>query len=400
MRTGLAISVALHGGLILFAVFDGMFNAPPLDEDLIEVSEVDILSEAQFDALTSSAPEFVPTDMLALSTPEESIQDANTDEIETEVEVSDISGPEDPSEADAQADLTDIRTRPTVTANVNTVDLAPQLPQQNDLAMVRPMAQAAPTSRPTLNRPSMSPAAPPRQAPRITTRSNPRPPEDVRRADDRQEEVTQGETPTETPVEDQDATAPEESADRIVPEITETVEAPAPEPDPEATEELADVDNTTTAPVAAAPPPARPQRVVEAAEAEQPAEPDPAPAAETETAQSAPVGAPLTIGEIDGFKAAIRQHWNLAILDGLPNSDELIVTVSFRLAQDGTVVNGEVRAVTPANPQGAFALAFQAAQRAVLQASFRGDIRLPVEKYARWQEVEITFDPSTQQIGF
>ncbi|MBB5515959.1 hypothetical protein FHS89_001979 [Rubricella aquisinus] len=396
MRTGLAISVALHGGLILFAVFDGMFNAPPLDEDLIEVSEVDILSEAQFDALTSSAPEFVPTEMLALSTPEESIQDANTDEVETEVEVTDISGPEDPSEADAQADLSDIRTRPTVTANVNTVDLAQRLPQQNDLAMVRPMAQAAPTSRPTLNRPTMSPAAPPRQAPRITTRSNPRPPEDVRRADERQEEVAQGETPTETPVQEQDATAPEESSDQIVPEITDTDEAPA----PETTEEFADVDNTTTAPVAAAPPPARPQSVVEAAEADQPADPEPAPAAQTETAQSAPVGAPLTIGEIDGFKAAIRQYWNLAILDGLPNSDELIVTVSFRLAQDGTVVNGEVRAVTPANPQGAFARAFQAAQRAVLQASFRGDIRLPVEKYARWQEVEITFDPSTQQIGF
>lgn len=400
MRTGFIISTALHGGLILFAVVDGMFNAPPIEEELIEISEVDILSESAFEALTSTAPSFVPTDMGALSTPEESIQDANTDEIETEVEVSDISGPDDPSAADAQADLTEIRTRPTVRAQVNSVDLAPQLPQQNDLALVRPTSQALAPSRPTLTRPSMSPAAPPRQAPRISTRSNPRPPEDTPVDETPQEQIAEGETPTEAPVEVQDAAAPEESSDQIVPEITDTEVAPAPEPvDPETETELANVDNTTVAPVTAAPPPSRPQSVVETAAATEP-EPTPTPATQTDQSDNAPVGAPLTVGEIDGFKAAIRQYWNVAILDGLPNSDELVITVAFRLTENGEVVDNEVRAVSPANPQGAFLRAFMTAQRAVMQASFRGDIRLPADKYARWREVEITFDPRTQQIGF
>lgn len=56
MKFGLYISGIAHGALILWLLFGGLFTPQP-EDDLLQVSQVSILSEAEFDALTNSAAE-------------------------------------------------------------------------------------------------------------------------------------------------------------------------------------------------------------------------------------------------------------------------------------------------------------------------------------------------------
>ncbi len=56
MKFGLYISGIAHGVLIAWLLFGGLFTSQPKD-DLLQVSQVSILSEAQFDALTNTDAE-------------------------------------------------------------------------------------------------------------------------------------------------------------------------------------------------------------------------------------------------------------------------------------------------------------------------------------------------------
>ncbi|MEL6583778.1 MAG: hypothetical protein AAFQ36_08080 [Pseudomonadota bacterium] len=420
MRNGLLISFSAHAALIIFAVADGIIASEPEtpDEEII-LSSVDILSEAEFQATFSTAPDFVPTDTIALGVPEELVQEADASDEEALVEVTDIDGPDDPSARDGDPDLSAVRNVVRVETTQETAELTSVLPQAPVLGIQRPTAPNARPTRPTPARPTMGRPTPPRPSLNIDTTPSAPPPEETETAREEQTEVAEAteqaeEAPAETA---QDETAREEAATDIIPQIAEDVtdageETDLAQIDEEAEEPAVPIVSETDDPdlidpdqqISGAParselPPARPAPAEEVQLAEN-----------TERATEAgdpnldsngfPIGSPISAGERQGLVDAIGQYWNLSILDGLPNSDELTVTVGVTLNQDGTILNGEVRPIEPADPQGPYLRAFQAAQRAVLQAGFRGDIDMPPEKYARWREVEITFNPGTQQIGF
>ncbi|MDA5093998.1 energy transducer TonB [Aliiroseovarius sp. KMU-50] len=204
----------------------------------------------------------------------------------------------------------------------------------------------------------------------------------------------------------------------------ETVEAPAPAPEPEATPlpevtptapEAATTEIVTEAKeseeeIAAAPtrsprPPTRPERPETPAVTEPEETPEPADTAanavanavsdaiaggqQDTPAQDIPEGPPLTRGEKEGLKLAIKQCWNL----GSTSSDALRTTVMVLVDMDRNGKPGTMRMVGWDGPgQGSADIAYQAARRAILICGKNG-YDLPAEKYGQWRQIEITFNP-------
>jgi hypothetical protein len=427
----LFISIGVHAVLLGAAILDGLVLATPdVPDEEIVLDGVEIISEAEFDAISSVAPEFVPTDTIDLGLPEQLAQDASASDQEAEVEVSDIDGPDDPSSRDGDPDLSAVRNAVRVDTTQETAELTAALPQAPVLGLARPTAPSARPSRPVAARPALGRPTPPRPSLNIDTRPSAPPPEETEVAEEEQTEIAEAtEATEEAPVEEaQEETAPEEAATEIIPQVAEDDEPPATEvaeADPASEEpaipEVSETDDPNLldpdeqiagAPLISRVPPARrpdeQSTVQEVATNEPSAEQvatveDPAPETPLDPnldPNGFPIGSPISASEREGLVDAIGQFWNTAILDGLPNAEQLVITVGVTLNEDGTILNNEVRPIEPANPQGAYARAFQAAQRAVLQAGFRGAINMPPEKYARWRELEITFNPGNNQIGF
>lgn len=121
------------------------------------------------------------------------------------------------------------------------------------------------------------------------------------------------------------------------------------------------------------------------------------------TPQSAPVAeAPrrgigdqsaMTMNLADALRAQMRECWNPPV--GAPNPEQLIVDVEVYLAQNGALARApqltpQSRAAANANPH--LRAAAEAALRAVnICAPYRN---LPVDQYAQWRDVIITFDPT------
>ncbi|WP_185804341.1 hypothetical protein [Pontivivens nitratireducens] len=423
MRNALKISAGLHALLIVAS----LVSIPWFDrdeEETIRVAQVSILTESQFDAAVSQAPQTVPmTTLDALAAPGEENLDAARPDAEMDVTINELDGPDAPTEADAQADLSAVLTTNRVTVDDEVTTLAPELPGAFDTALNSPVARPEPRPE-SLDRPAgMSPPRPQAPSLRIDTAPAAAPPEDVRTADETQEEIRLSTEGT-TDLPPQEATAPEEAATEIIPEIAEDL--PEPEPTPLDTDPL-DADPLDAlaaepapqddgAPLASVRPQARPEirepvtqpvRTVETTE--QPAEPvepaastpdqPPAVDAPERQATSIPQGPPLTSGEIGNLTSAISSKWNVGRVAGLEGGDQLVVTVGITLDRSGRVV-GDVRPIRPSSPDGAYALAFSVARSAIMQASNAGAIILPVDKYGQWQEIEITFDPSKTVVGF
>jgi hypothetical protein len=217
-------------------------------------------------------------------------------------------------------------------------------------------------------------------------------------------------------------TAPDPT-DQPVPE-TPKVEEQAPERATTQTPVEKDVAEVTqsSAPVTSSRPKARPdkpkpadvpQTEVAAAEAPKPAA---APAPSTEASvndalaealsgeasdQPAPgtgtaaSGPPLTSGEKDAMRVAVKQCW--VVDNGAPWAS-VVVTVGFDLSQDGRVVDGSIRMVdATGGDDAAVRTAFEAARRAVLRCQKQG-YPLPPEKYDQWKQTEIVFDPSKMRL--
>lgn len=100
----------------------------------------------------------------------------------------------------------------------------------------------------------------------------------------------------------------------------------------------------------------------------------------------------MTMSETDALLAQMRECWNLPA--GAPEPEKLIVTIHVYLNPDGTLarspeVSGETRAAAALNPY--MRMAAENALRAVYVCE---PYRMPVEKYASWREIRMTFDPS------
>ena len=101
-------------------------------------------------------------------------------------------------------------------------------------------------------------------------------------------------------------------------------------------------------------------------------------------------GTPLTVSEIDAIKRQIRRCWSADA--AAKELDELVVTIEVWMNEDGTVrearIAPETRIRGPAH-RAAAERALRAVQNERCQP-----YRLPPEKYARWRQMKLDFDPS------
>jgi len=103
-----------------------------------------------------------------------------------------------------------------------------------------------------------------------------------------------------------------------------------------------------------------------------------------------PSGPPLTETEREGLRLAVRECWNVN-----PSSEaaRITVTVGLSMEQNGKPLASSIRLLTASDgSQTAIISAFDAARRAILRC-VKGGYDLPAEKYDRWREIEITFNP-------
>lgn len=356
MRRAWIISALGHLALLVAILLGGMFARDRFPE--VTVSEVSIISEAEYAALALPAP--AP---------------------EIESEVPEVAPP--PEDAPPEPPVED--TAPNVPEPAPVEE--PETPDTPDIERPQPVPDAAVLDdTPLLVAPSDdvdgtalerdAVAAP---APRIAPVPQVAPPPAAETAPERVEDTAPDPEaePEETPPPDAAPAAPDEASDRIVTEAERPREF---------------------APASSMRPRARPQRPVRQAETEREAPRDEtaeAIAADVASADPAPRGPPLTFGEREAFKLAVGACWNV---DPGARSARVKVTVGFSLDRDGKVAGNDVRLIrAEGGDSGTQRAAYDAARRAVLRCQ-RGGYDLPVEKYERWRDIEMTFNPEGMQV--
>ncbi len=361
MNTGQIISGAGHLGLIFWALLGGLFSPEPLP---VETTDVSMISGEEFAALM--AAEQSPDAVAIIETPEPPrIEDAAPDLASTADDTPDLSQPDTTQETPPD-DAPDVsRITPPDVAEVS--DEAPQLtPPNEEVAVMVPEISERPRERPT-NRVAPIPVAP----------SEP----DVRIDDVAQPEVAPDEA-AETPQDVTEETAQEEANTRIVTEA-DSLEPPSsslrprsrptrrPEPveEPQETQTASDTPDST----------------VNAALQEALATPT-----------SAPGGPPMTRGEKDAMRLAVQRCWNVGALSSEALNTTVVVAVS--MTKDGKPISGSIQQLSASGGSGAATKqAYEAARRAIIRCGATG-YDLPRDKYDRWRNIEITFNPEKMRI--
>ncbi|WP_050603167.1 energy transducer TonB [Ruegeria sp. 6PALISEP08] len=366
MDTGTKISAIAHVSLIGVALLGGTFRSEPLP---MAVQDVSVITAEQFAAMTAQrdAPDVseVPA---ALQQPPEPEQ-AETRPPEPVVEEQPRSEPVVPAEPDPEPAPVIVEAPP-----------EPELPEE-------PPSLTEPEVEPVAQPVQPEPEAQPRPADRVAPEAiAPAPPE--AKPDEFESPPVSLDEGAEVQQEQQDQTAPEEAAPEIVTEAEETKEPllssprprtrpnrPSPPPEPE----IAETPEAAPEPEAQADETAINDALAEAL-----------------GAGTEPSGPPLTSGEKDAMRLAVSRCWNVGSL----STDALstVVVVAFSLNRDGTVVDGSIRMLdSSGGSSGAANQAYQAARRAILRCGAKG-YDLPADKYAQWQDVEITFNPERMRI--
>ena len=101
---------------------------------------------------------------------------------------------------------------------------------------------------------------------------------------------------------------------------------------------------------------------------------------------------PLTVSEIDAFRAQIERCWSVPA--GAADAENLVVALRIYLNPDGSLARApEIveRARMDRPGQEFFRAAAESAMRAVLKCEPYG--MFPAEKYDLWREIELKFDP-------
>lgn len=364
MHAGHIISGAGHLGIITWVLFGGAFQPEPPP---FEVTEVAVISASDFAALT--APPATVTDVALPQAPaEETAPSATT-------EVSPVAPPQAPEAQEPPE-----------------AEVAPNIPEPEPEPDVAETAPPAPEPVPDSDAPEISARPVPRASERIAPVAV-EPPE----PESAPEPVEQAAlTPEETPDAPEEPAPQEESApEEATTEITTEAETPSSAP------------QTSLRPKSR---PSRPQRTAEAPET--PAEtPKPAPSetdssavnaalAEAlggaETQPDAPAGPPMTAGEKEGLRVAVQQCWNVGALSS--SALETTVVVAVSMSEDGKPISGSIRMLSSNGGSASTAKqAYEAARRAIIRCGAKG-YDLPVEKYAHWKEIEMTFNPERMRV--
>ncbi len=382
MRTGVIISALLHGVFLLLIIVEPMRSPPSRPDDVI-INEVTLISAADFDTPQSDSPFIPDANIAAMMQPVVEADDATRPEDAQAPEATEMDITEAPTARDTDPDLSAVeRLKQPDVAVVSAQPAAP-----NIMPQVSPAISMGQTGSSLSG--SFMPSSQPRSAPRIASFSAPALPDNARMSDRTTETTTPDETATET-AEETTAEAPPESATEIIPEAQPDVPP-------------------TAAPPRAATPLRRPsnvERVAEAVnqamrEAEEAAIRELLDAATAEAATQAveeptPV-APLSGGQRQGIIQAVSRNWNKSIVIGKENFEQLVIVLEVSVAPNGMIVPGSVKPLEPANPQGDFQVAYDAARRSVIRAEV---IPLPAGQYPEGVRLELTFDPALDEAGF
>jgi outer membrane biosynthesis protein TonB len=114
-----------------------------------------------------------------------------------------------------------------------------------------------------------------------------------------------------------------------------------------------------------------------------------------QTQQTPILGNRLTISEIDAVRRQIEPCWNVQI--GARNPEELIVDVRVYMNRDGSVRKAQIIDTARMRSDAFFRAAAESALRAMLNNNCT-PLKLPADKYDRWQQMVLRFDPS-QMVG-
>lgn len=371
MNTGQIISGAGHLGLIAWAVLGGAFQSEPLP---FEVTEVTAISAEEYAALT--APEQSPEAVANVDTPEPpqaGEAPGLTSEADTAPETSQPEAAETPPPDDAPEIVEPSPPEAEVSDEPPVLDP----PQQDTAALV----------------PEPRPEPEPREAPRVAPEPVAPPEPDVQ-IDDVDQQETAPDEAAEPVEEEQEQTAREEASTEIVTEAEKLAEAapsvskrpqarptrtepePAPEPEPQTERaETPSVDDSAVDDAVAA-------ALGEAG-------------ADTQ-ADSAPQGPPLTAGEKDALRVAVQQCWNVGSLSTEALGTTVVVAVN--MTEDARPVVSSIRMLSHSGGSASAAeQAFEAARRAIIRCGSNG-YNLPPEKYDRWRDIEMTFNPENMRI--
>lgn len=360
MNIGHYISGGAHALLIGYALFGGVFRSEP---EPPVVTGVDVISTADFERiLQADRPPLTADDVETPVAPE--ISDAPPAVLS---EADPIVPPSPPEASEAPEPETTPAVPAPLSPPVDVTDTVPEItpPTELDTALEQ---SDRPVARPV-----------PRVAPEAVAAPEP----DVQIAEVDQAPTAEAEADAD-PIEAQEETARQEAA----PEIP--------------------TEPTTGAVTTSIRPKARPSRPTPA---EQPA-PKPEDAEpETQTANrdsgvndalaaalaerpATPSGPPLTPGESDELRRAIGGCW---IVDNGSLASSVTVVVGFSLTREGFVESNRVNLLSSTEgSESAKKAAYDAARRAVLRCQkteSRSGYQMPQDKYERWKNVEITFNP-------
>jgi len=360
LQTGTKISGAAHLVLVGTAIFGGAFKSEPLP---FEVHEVSVITAEQFAAMTTpvQTPD-VATEPVALTQPD---PEADTPDVITQTDTLPEQAPPDP--AAKPVPDTEPEVLPDQPASeADATDTAPLLQPPQPEVVVEPQ--------------DTSPRPQPRPVDRVAPVPVAAPPPDAKPDEAETPPVSEDEG-VEAPKEPTESTAPEEATDRIVTEADET---------------------SSLAPTSSPRPPSRP-----ANRPSTPAQPAPTANADVDDAIAeamegaapatpAPTGPPLTGGEKDALRVAVSNCWNVGSLSSAALQTTVVVGVS--MTPEGKPESSSIRLLSSSGgPDAAAKQAFEAARRAIIRCGARG-YNLPAEKYARWREIEMTFNPERMRI--
>lgn len=376
MDKATTISAAGHLGVILWAVFGGWLFAPK-DMPPMQVAEVSLLTEGEFQAMMASAPK-----------PDPAAEPVEEPAVVAPPEPVDTSLPE-PAEPTPMEEVLP-ETVP-VTSEVQPIAVPEPAPQvsENEQPIPVPESTLKPKPRPA-QRITDVPVDSTLDTPEVAEEATP-------------EVSDQAEPEAEVVEVTEPAAAPEESAAMVAPDATES-DAPelaptaslrpqsrperqvqaedAPEPQAQATEEASEAVDTEAEAIAAA--------LAEAA------------ASETSAANTGlPEGPPMTAGEKDGVRVAINSCWNIGSLSSAAQRVKLVMRVEMN--EDGTPIGPSIRMTSfEGGDDAAAQQAFEAAKRAVVRG-VRGcggkpGYQLDPAKYGQWNVMNLTFDASGMRL--
>ena len=360
MQTGTKVSGIAHVGLIGWMAFGVGFRSDP---EPFETRDVSVISAQDFAALIATQlPPATASQPVALSVP-----DIPTDTPDIQAQTNDApeqSDPSETSEPDPEVIPEVVPTTPV--PDVPVPDVIPVLqPPQPDISV--PADIRPPQVRP-IDRVAPQPVAPA--------------PLDARPDDVNNPEVTP-DAGVDTPKEIQEATAPEEAADKIVTEADE-VESHAPArsirpPSISRPTATAQPEPNTT--------PDRNSSVNDALVEALAATVEPTPT---------PQGPPLSQGEKDALRVSVSRCWNVGSLSTEAMTVTVVVGVS--MTAEGKPEIPTIHLISSAGgSDGAAKQAFEAARRAIIRCGGAG-YELPADKYDQWRDIEMTFNPERMRI--